>query len=103
MSRRSRIRRAWLALVPAALLVGVFATPAFATQTSRPAVSTAATEPFGPPISGLLTFPGEDIASCCFRPPDTHGAVGLTQFVEVTNGEGVTVFAKSNGAKQKQT
>ncbi|MFJ9827213.1 hypothetical protein ACIRSU_23050 [Streptomyces sp. NPDC101160] len=36
-------------------------------------------------------------------PPDTHGAVGKVNFVEVTNGEGVSVFTKTTGTLQKQT
>lgn len=41
------------------------------------------------------------LANCalgqCFRPPDTMGAVGTTQFLETTNGS-ITVYDKSNGA-----
>lgn len=33
----------------------------------------------------------------CFRPPDTMGAVGITQFVETSNGS-VTVYDKGTGA-----
>jgi hypothetical protein len=73
--------------------------PAVARLTTKPGV--AAEGPFGPP-AGQLSFPGEDIGVCCLRPPDTHGAVGLSQFTEVTNGEGVSVFSKG-GPKQKQT
>lgn len=36
-------------------------------------------------------------------PPDTHGAVGKVNFVEVTNGEGVSVYTKTTGSLQKQT
>ena len=33
----------------------------------------------------------------CFRPPDTMGAVGTTQFLETTNGAN-TVYDKNTGA-----
>lgn len=33
----------------------------------------------------------------CFRPPDTMGAVGTTQFVETSNGS-ITVYNKADGA-----
>jgi hypothetical protein len=69
--------------------------------TRPPSNQTQQPQPLAPPIA-QLSFPGEDIAACCARPPDTHGAVGLAQFVEVTNAEGVTVFRKT-GVKQKQT
>lgn len=36
-------------------------------------------------------------------PPDTHGAAGKSDFVEVTNGEGVSVFDKTGGTLKKQT
>jgi hypothetical protein len=75
--------------------------PILAGQTTRTPTGAPAEEPFAPPFL-QASFPGEDIAACCARPPDTHGAVGLTQFVEVTNAEGVTVFRKT-GVKQKQT
>jgi hypothetical protein len=74
--------------------------PSAAAQTRRPAVGPAGS--LAPPAS-QLSFNGEDIATCCARPPDTHGAAGLTQFTEVTNNEGVSVFSKSTGAKLKQT
>jgi len=74
--------------------------PALAARTQKPIVLPA--EMLAPPAF-QAAFPGEDIATCCFRPPDTHGAVGKTQFVEVTNGEGVSVFRKSDGVKLKQT
>jgi hypothetical protein len=73
--------------------------PIIGRQTARPAVGP---ESILAPPAAQLSFTGEDIATCCLRPPDTHGAVGLNQFVEVTNGEGVTVFSKG-GAKLKQT
>ncbi|MFF0432987.1 hypothetical protein ACFYU9_12270 [Streptomyces sp. NPDC004327] len=36
-------------------------------------------------------------------PPDTHGAAGKVNFVEVTNGEGVSVYTKTTGTLQKKT
>ncbi|OXY95556.1 hypothetical protein BEK98_15520 [Streptomyces diastatochromogenes] len=39
---------------------------------------------------------------CCLRPPDTTGAVGKGQFVEVVNGAGFGVFSKSDGSLLKQ-
>ncbi|MFE1884103.1 hypothetical protein [Streptomyces diastatochromogenes] len=38
---------------------------------------------------------------CCLRPPDTTGAVGKGQFVEVVNGAGFGVFSKSDGSLLK--
>jgi len=55
--------------------------------------------PLAPP-AGQLSFEGLSIPSCCARPPDTHGAVGLSHFVEVTNSRGVGIFLKSTGAVQ---
>lgn len=37
----------------------------------------------------------------CFRPPDTMGAVGTTQFLETTNGS-ITVYNKNSGAVQSR-
>lgn len=37
----------------------------------------------------------------CFRPPDTMGAVGVTQFLETSNGS-ITVYDKTNGAVQSR-
>ena len=37
----------------------------------------------------------------CFRPPDTMGAVGTTQFLETTNGS-ITVYNKASGAVQSR-
>jgi hypothetical protein len=38
----------------------------------------------------------------CFRPPDTMGAVGTTQFLETNNGS-VTVYDKTSGAVLQRT
>lgn len=38
----------------------------------------------------------------CFRPPDTMGAVGTTQFLETTNGS-ITVYNKLTGAVLQRT
>jgi hypothetical protein len=53
------------------------------------------------PPSPQLSFEGLNAGSCCVRPPDTHGAVGLNHFVEITNGTGIGIFNKSNGALLK--
>jgi len=37
----------------------------------------------------------------CFRPPDTMGAVGTTQFLETTNGS-ITVYNKGTGAVESR-
>lgn len=37
----------------------------------------------------------------CFRPPDTMGAVGTTQFIETSNGS-ITVYDKATGAVQSR-
>lgn len=57
--------------------------------------------PLAPPAT-QGSFEGLNPGACCARPPDTHGAVGLNHFVEVTNTAGVGVFSKS-GTKLKQT
>src|SRR3954451_10279270 len=75
---------------------------AIAGRTSRPTVAPTVNAAFAPP-GFQAQFAGEDIATCCARPPDTHGAVGQTQFTEVTNAEGVSVFRKTDGVKLKQT
>src|SRR5262245_56449565 len=40
-----------------------------------PASQTHQPQPLAPPLP-QFSFAGEDIATCCLRPPDTHGAVG---------------------------
>lgn len=37
----------------------------------------------------------------CFRPPDTMGAVGTTQYLETTNGS-ITIYNKATGAVQSR-
>lgn len=54
----------------------------------------AFTEPLAPPTVVLDGEGVNQITACgTCRPPDTHGAVGLTQFVEITNTH-VDVFQK---------
>jgi len=65
----------------------------------RPVVGGRAT-PLAPPAP-QLSFEGLNAGVCCGRPPDTHGAVGLSYFVEVTNLKGVGVFRKSDGVLVK--
>ena len=53
-------------------------------------------------VTGVRGFEGtSQLDNCalgqCFRPPDTMGAVGTTQFLETTNGS-VTVYNKATGA-----
>jgi len=51
----------------------------------RPGVS-AANGPLGPPTLLLTNIEGVNQTTAGgLRPPDTHGAIGLTQFVEITN------------------
>jgi len=57
------------------------------------------TAPQAPPTSALLNFNGTSQTQA-LRPPDTHGAVGWSQFVEVTNSK-FEVFNKLTGAIQK--
>ena len=57
------------------------------------------TAPQAPPTSALLNFNGTSQTQG-LRPPDTHGAVGSSQFVEVTNSK-FEVFNKLTGAIQK--
>lgn len=64
----------------------------------RPSVGGArSSAPLAPP-AGQFGFEGLNQGSTGVRPPDTHGAVGLNHFVEVTNGAGIGIFNKSNGA-----
>lgn len=55
--------------------------------------------PLAPPTSAVLNFNGTSQTQS-LRPPDTHGAVGASQFVEVTNSK-FEVFNKLTGALQK--
>jgi hypothetical protein len=60
----------------------------------------AAPQPYAtPPVTG--NFEGVNAGVCCLRPPDTHGAVGPSHFVEVVNNR-VVVFNKA-GAVLKNT
>ncbi|NUK55586.1 hypothetical protein HRW14_36200 [Streptomyces lunaelactis] len=52
-----------------------------------------------PPLQS--NFDGLGQGTSGVRPPDTHGAAGLNHFVEVTNGRGLGMFQKSNGALVK--
>ena len=56
--------------------------------------------PAAPPAP-QLSFEGLNAGTCCLRPPDTHGAVGVNHFVEITNGTGLGMFSKANGALVK--
>ncbi len=61
----------------------------------RPSGATAQ----APITAAQLNFEGTGQTQS-LRPPDTHGAVGATQFVEVTNSS-FEVFNKTSGVKQK--
>ena len=65
----------------------------------RPAV------PQPKPATWQHFFEGTTQTVCCSRPPDTHGAVGLAHFVEVTNpgggSQGYRVMRKSDGVATK--
>ncbi|MFB6524324.1 hypothetical protein [Streptomyces sp. NPDC056401] len=63
----------------------------------RPDVRTQSSSP-DEGHSGPVSFEGLNEGNSGSRPPDTHGAVGLKHFVEVTNGTGFGVFNKSDGA-----
>jgi hypothetical protein len=67
----------------------------------RPAGRTADPEPLAtPPVTGA--FEGQDSSNCSgCRPPDTHGAVGPSQYVQVVNTT-VRVYSKA-GATLKTT
>jgi hypothetical protein len=66
----------------------------------------APTGPLGPPSSQGLNFNGSSEAvapnPCGCYPPDTHGAVGLTHYVQIINSV-VNVYNKTTGALQKHT
>jgi hypothetical protein len=69
----------------------------------RPADGTGDTPRRLAPPAPQVNFEGLNAGSCCARPPDTHGAVGVNHFVEITNHRGVGVFRKSDGALVKNT
>ena len=62
-----------------------------------------------PAMAGAATVRGfegtSQLDNCalgeCFRPPDTMGAVGTTQFIETSNGS-ITVYDKATGAVQSR-
>lgn len=64
----------------------------------RPTVA-APLGPLAPPTVIFQDIEGVDQITACgtCRPPDTHGAAGLTQFVEITNFN-LDVFDKATGA-----
>jgi len=66
----------------------------------RPAVRGKRSAHLAPPAP-QANFEGLDQGTSPLRPPDTHGAVGLNHFVEVTNGRGVGVYRKSDGVLVK--
>ena len=63
----------------------------------------------GPVVAGTVTVRGfegtSQLDNCalgeCFRPPDTMGAVGTTQFMETSNGS-VTIYNKATGAVESR-
>jgi hypothetical protein len=74
------------------------AAPAGIFDQKKPTLSTPNT-PLAPPTMIFQDIEGVDQIGACgtCRPPDTHGAVGLTQFVEITNFN-LNVFDKATGA-----
>ncbi|MER5178823.1 hypothetical protein ABT009_10700 [Streptomyces sp. NPDC002896] len=70
---------------------------------NRPAAGTGDTPRRLAPPAPQLNFEGLNAGSCCARPPDTHGAVGVNHFVEITNHRGLGIFRKSDGALVKNT
>ncbi|MFE9438335.1 hypothetical protein ACFYO2_04870 [Streptomyces sp. NPDC006602] len=64
----------------------------------RPEVGSPRSARLAPP-AGQLSFEGLNQGTTGLRPPDTHGAAGLSYYTEVTNGAGIGVFRKSDGVK----
>ncbi|MDX3575385.1 MULTISPECIES: hypothetical protein [unclassified Streptomyces] len=62
----------------------------------RPDIGGQETSPARPPAV-RRSFEGLNQGTLPDLPPDTHGAVGLRHFVEVTNGTGLGIFRKSDG------
>ncbi|TVM00589.1 MAG: hypothetical protein CV087_13400 [Candidatus Brocadia sp. WS118] len=53
-----------------------------------------------PTLKGLNIDGVNEIEAGGFRPPDTHGAVGLDHFIEITNSN-IDVYKKSDGTRVK--
>ncbi|MEH0557336.1 hypothetical protein [Streptomyces sp. B21-101] len=62
----------------------------------RPEIGGEETSSSRPPAS-QQSLEGLNQGTLPDLPPDTHGAVGLRHFVEVTNGTGLGIFRKSDG------
>jgi hypothetical protein len=75
---------------------------AMARSTAKKWAGSVTPAPRDPPTN-LASFEGINVKSCCPRPPDTHGAVGLNHFVEATNGMGLSIFEKWGGALVRST
>jgi len=68
---------------------------------ARAAGETKAEAPLAPPTLKAKNYEGvNQNQSGGWRPPDTHGAVGKTQFVEIVNSQ-LQVYRKSDGLLQK--
>jgi hypothetical protein len=67
-----------------------------AAKDTRPRAEDTAPQPKAPPVD-QGSFEGLNQGAFSQRPPDTHGAVGLNHFVEVTNGTGLGFYNKASG------
>lgn len=65
-------------------------------------IGRSATAPLAPPVFGTSFEGANQTAAGGLFPPDTHGAVGLNQFVEVTNSL-VTVYNKAGALLSSRT
>jgi len=70
-------------------------------QAAARASQPLAPEPLAPPTLKVVNYAGVDQAAACgtCRPPDTHGAVGPSHFVEAVNTS-IVVFNKNNPGAQ---
>jgi hypothetical protein len=79
-------------------------------RSTGPAITNSNTDPVAPPLAGsltgvtsLLSFDEQsaqdnrNVFGFAFVPPDTNGAVGTTQFVQMVNVT-IAVYDKSTGA-----
>jgi len=102
----------WRMAIGASKLTGGSDTQSNPARATRPPLNNPKADPVAAPFAGpltgvtpLLNFEGQsaqdnrNLFGLAFVPPDTNGAVGATQFVQMVNVT-LAVYAKSTGALQ---